>query len=206
MTPRETVVVKTTQLLVEYGLKCIRMDDIAQQLGMSKRTLYEIFSDKEELLYECFLYMDDKISMQLNQEINLDKEGMKGMFKMMQLLHERTKDKRHLLQNLQKFYPALYTKVMKDMCHRGLERLSLLLNDFVKKGLVRDDINIPLSVAVFYYSADSLSNLKSDMPLPEGVKFEDAFAYMFVNYFRGIATIEGVHQIDEYIIERKKQN
>ena len=44
-------------MIKAVGVKSVRMDDVASDLGMSKRTLYEMFGDKEELLSESILYM-----------------------------------------------------------------------------------------------------------------------------------------------------
>ena len=51
MTPKERIVEQTMEMFVTQGIKSVRMDDIAQRLGISKRTLYELFGDKEGLLY-----------------------------------------------------------------------------------------------------------------------------------------------------------
>lgn len=51
MDQKERIVAQAMQMFVSQGIKAVRMDDIAQQLGVSKRTLYELFGDKESLLY-----------------------------------------------------------------------------------------------------------------------------------------------------------
>ena len=48
---RERIIEHAMEMFATQGIKSVRMDDIASQLGMSKRTLYELFGDKEELLY-----------------------------------------------------------------------------------------------------------------------------------------------------------
>ena len=60
MTQREKIVEHVSQMLSSFGIKSVRMDDVANSLGMSKRTLYEMFGDKEELLYESMMYRVDK--------------------------------------------------------------------------------------------------------------------------------------------------
>lgn len=52
---RERILVTATEAFASKGIKSITMDDIAAALGISKRTLYEVFSDKESLLKECIL-------------------------------------------------------------------------------------------------------------------------------------------------------
>ena len=49
---REKIMDTAMQAFIRQGIRAVRMDDIAQQLGISKRTLYEIYEDKEELLLQ----------------------------------------------------------------------------------------------------------------------------------------------------------
>lgn len=50
---RSQILVVAMSLFKRHGVKSVRMDDIATELGISKRTLYELYSNKEDLLYEC---------------------------------------------------------------------------------------------------------------------------------------------------------
>ena len=53
---KERIVQTALVLFGKYGIKSITMDEIASGLGISKRTLYETFKDKESILMECYLY------------------------------------------------------------------------------------------------------------------------------------------------------
>ena len=57
---RERIVDTALQSFVTHGIKSITMDDIAAALGISKRTLYEVFADKETLLMECLRRAQDE--------------------------------------------------------------------------------------------------------------------------------------------------
>lgn len=52
---RERIIQTVVKAFSTHGIKSITMDDIAASLGISKRTLYEVFSDKKSLLEECIL-------------------------------------------------------------------------------------------------------------------------------------------------------
>ena len=56
MTAKEHIAQRALQMFSARGFKAVRMDDIAQQLGVSKRSLYELFGDKEGLLYEATIH------------------------------------------------------------------------------------------------------------------------------------------------------
>lgn len=51
MSKREKVIKRASEMIAELGVKSLRVDDLACDLGISKRTLYEMFGDKQELLY-----------------------------------------------------------------------------------------------------------------------------------------------------------
>ena len=67
MTQREKVVEQVSEMIKNLGLKSVRMDDVANTLGMSKRTLYEMFGGKDELLYESLCFMMDERLRKLSQ-------------------------------------------------------------------------------------------------------------------------------------------
>lgn len=52
---RERIILTAMEAFSANGIRCITMDDVAASLGISKRTLYEVFADKESLLEACVL-------------------------------------------------------------------------------------------------------------------------------------------------------
>ena len=89
MTQREKIVDHVSQMILSLGVKSVRMDDVANSLGMSKRTLYEMFADKEELLFESIVYL-----MECRQQ-NLS-EQMRGCDNMLEVLQVSSAKKHYL--------------------------------------------------------------------------------------------------------------
>lgn len=54
---REEIIRTTQELITRNGIRAVRVDEIAQTLGISKRTLYELFTDKTDLVTNCLLEM-----------------------------------------------------------------------------------------------------------------------------------------------------
>ena len=68
---RDQIIEKTTELFVHNGVKSMRMDDIASELGISKRTIYEQFSDRESLIEACARhFFEMKITNTLNPSLS----------------------------------------------------------------------------------------------------------------------------------------
>ena len=98
-------------MFAEQGIKSIRMDDIAQSLGVSKRTLYEMFEDKEELLYLSIRHMQSRRMAKVEQKLRENTESLAQLFDSFALMTENRELHRRISNNLRKFYPATFERV-----------------------------------------------------------------------------------------------
>lgn len=57
---KEEIILTTQELITRNGIRAVRVDEIAQTLGISKRTLYEMFADKEDLVVACLDFMNQQ--------------------------------------------------------------------------------------------------------------------------------------------------
>ncbi len=190
-------------MFVELGIKSIRMDDIAHTLGISKRTLYEMFTDKEELIYLCMKYlMDEQLRMVAETTADCD-DKLEALFNGFKLMLDGGERHHRMMTNLQKFYPAVFDRIRVEHIRGGVSRLREVILSYIDFGLINSNINVDLSITIFYYTATGVFGQRNNIILPEGVTEKGAFMYTIVNFFRGIATEEGVRQIDRLVKEKK---
>lgn len=190
-------------MFVELGIKSIRMDDIAHTLGISKRTLYEMFTDKEELIYLCMKYlMDEQLRMVAETTAACD-DKLEALFNGFKLMLDGGERHHRMMTNLQKFYPAVFDRIRVEHIRGGGSRLREVILSYIDFGLINSNINVDLSITIFYYTATGVFGQRNNIILPEGVTEKGAFMYTIVNFFRGIATEEGVRQIDRLVKEKK---
>ena len=186
-------------MFAEQGIKSIRMDDIAQSLGVSKRTLYEMFEDKEELLYLSIRYMQSRRMAKVEQKLRENTESLAQLFDSFALMTENRELHRRISNNLRKFYPATFERVRKEAEAESGKILFSLIQHYIDCGLIVPTVDIRLSVTILYYTTTTIVTSADNMTLPDGVTVNDALAYTIINFFRGIATIKGVQQIDDYL-------
>jgi len=114
MEARERILEKSSELFSRHGVRRITMDDIAAQCGMSKKTIYQYFKDKDELV-DAFAVeqilenkhtceADKQTSENAIHEIFLAMDMIKKMFQARQT---------SLLYDLEKYYPVTYLKFRK---------------------------------------------------------------------------------------------
>lgn len=204
MSQRERIIEAAATMFAEQGIKSIRMDDIAHSLGMSKRTLYEMFDDKEELLYLSVRYMQQRRMAKIKKLLHENADDLSYIFESVSLMMAGKELHHRISTNLRKFYPATFERVRKEAEAESGKELYALINNYIRCGLIMPNVDVRLSVTILYYTTTSIALSAGNMSLPDGVTFEDAMIYTIINFFRGIATIKGVQQIDAYF-ERKKQ-
>lgn len=204
MASREQVIKRAAEMIVELGVKSLRVDDLAHDLAMSKRTIYEIFADKKELLYYSIKYLFNREAEQIMQRVDTRVGGIPALFEMFDLMSKSGSVRQRIMENLRKFYPELFEQIMVENRDYGLAQLRERLNELIKEGLVSEKVNVDLSVTMFYYTSMGLMRRQGQLVLPEGVTEADAFRYTIVNFFRGIATLKGVEQIDDYLSQKSK--
>ena len=194
---KEHIVESAMQMFVRQGLKSVRMDDIAQELGISKRTLYELFGDKEELLYQCLrLYMNnvnEDVACKAREGANLLESILIGFFEMTQ--YSETNNR--IAGNLRKFYPSVHERLHRELGKEGTERFRNAIAKCVNSGLLDNKANIDLAITMLYYMAAGIVARK-DVIMPEGVSVREAFISVVILFFRGISTTEGLQIIDDF--------
>ena len=204
MTKREKVVKRAAEMIAELGVKSLRVDDLAHDMGISKRTLYEMFGDKEEVLYHSVKHLFQSEANEIQSQASTSQSGIPALFEIFDAMMARGAVRKRIMENLAKFYPELYERIMTENRDYGLAILREKLTCLVEEGLISEMVNIDLSITMFYYSSMGLMRRHGRLVLPNGVTEQDAFRYTIVNFFRGIATLKGVEQIDAYIAKHKK--
>lgn len=204
MSKRELVIKRAAEMIAELGVKSLRVDDLAHDMGISKRTLYEMFGDKEELLYHSVKEVLQSEASAIKAKMAMAYSGIPALFETFDAMMSGSAVRKRITENLAKFYPELYERVMTENRDYGLATLREKLNNLVAEGLISEMVNIDLSITMFYYTSMGLMRRHGRLVLPEGVTELDAIRYTIVNFFRGIATVKGVKQIDEYLTRNKK--
>ena len=197
MTQKERIIAQAMRMFVSQGIKSVRMDDIAQQLGVSKRTLYEFFGDKESLLYLSMEYFFECKRLERREACAGARNVLEAMFRVLGCIMEDSEVIHRLLGNLRKFYPGVHERLLREGSAKSRCDLGNMLRQGISDGLFVETINIDLAISVLYYTASAITDRK-DLLLPEGMSEREAFVQIVSNFFRGISTPEGARLVDDY--------
>ena len=178
------------------GIKAVRMDDLASQIGISKRTLYEMFKDKEELLMDCLLYSNQREKERVNDIRSKSKnvlEVILGVFLYsIEMLHEPNK---LFFEDIKK-YPAAY-KLVQEVRNIDSKEKMAFFRQGVEQGIFRSDINYPIVDELVKQQFNLLVNTDFFSHHP----FLDVYESIMFTYLRGISTVEGTRMLEMFIKE-----
>lgn len=186
-------------LFAKNGIKAVKMDDIARSLGISKRTLYEIYENKEILLFEGI----KSYTRQREQEMNEFSSRNKNVMDI--ILHVYIQKVEELSQTNPKFYDDIvkYPNVL-DYLKSNREENRKRLSDFLVKGTdegyFRQDVDHELVALLF----DAVGQLVVEKRLYLRFSVEEILNnFMFIS-LRGICTRKGIDVLDKFLESQKK--
>lgn len=197
MNYRQKILEEAAAMYRTYGIRSVTMDMLANQLGISKRTIYEVFKDKDELLKGVLKWMVEK-QYTVTAKLLLESENViEAIFKLLRVMNDHFQkispafqlDLRKLSKNI-----LVHPDEMKDLPY--YRNNSEILLRGIKEGVFRADIDVNITNKCMLELA-RLSNDENLFP-PGSYMNKDIVKNFYINYLRGISTQKGLDLIDHY--------
>lgn len=190
---RERIVTTASRLFQAQGVKQVRMDDIARELSISKKTLYELFSDKEELLLEVVKVISMGFHKNIKEIICSSANVLEQIF----MLYKR------VIEHCREVNPLFFIDLMRypqvqaffEQVHvQHADRIKEWLMMGVKQGLLRDDVNYEVFLRQDGFQMDKLLINPEVRNYPAEVIYDSVVLVML----RGLATEKGLEIIKQW--------
>lgn len=203
METKERILVKAEELFMQFGIRSVSMDDIANNLGMSKKTLYQYFADKDELVEAV---VDGHINEIQEDCLGCKKEATNAIheiFNMMErIMEEFSNMNPMLLYDLEKFHHKAYQR-FRD--HKDKFLLKVITENIewgIKDELYRPDINV--DVMSKYRIESMMIPFNVSVFSPGKYNLAKTSELIIENFTYGLATIKGHKLIQKYNEQRQK--
>ena len=197
---REKIIISAGELFAQEGIRSITMDDIAASFGISKRTLYELFSDKEALLIECIrreMALEEAFMReQVTRSLNVLEILLKRYQRSIERFHATSKK---FFDDIKK-YPRAYEQ-LKNGNNRNTEDAVNFFKEGVRQGYFREDVNFPIVNSLLRAQLDIL--MESD--LCKTYPFLAVYESIMFTFLRGISTEKGARELERFITQYRKE-
>ncbi len=146
-TTLERIKLKAHDLVMQYGIRSVSMDDIAAALGMSKKTIYQYFSDKDALV-EAVIADKIKYNQQCCAKDRLAaKDAVHEVFLAIKMMQEMFQNMNPaVINDMEKFHPKAFAHFVKHKYNFLYKIISENITRGVAEGLYREDMDIDIMV------------------------------------------------------------
>ncbi|OJV74911.1 MAG: hypothetical protein BGO34_07865 [Bacteroidia bacterium 44-10] len=188
---KERIIQQATYFFIRDGIKNVSMDDLASSLGISKRTIYMNFKDKEDILKYCILVSQENIKHSIHEIMSQSENIIDGCLQIIDHYKNIQLPSGRFWDDIYKYYPAIYQSILDEM-GKNNTCLKELLEEGIKDNYFRENLNIDETLNSYII----ISNIYS---LRISFSHTDLISNIMVNMLRGISTYKGIEIIDKYI-------
>lgn len=194
---KEKILERAVQDFLSYGFKNVTMDDLAQKLGISKKTIYEYFDNKNQLVFEASHAIFDTVIADITNIYKQETNPIQGLFEIKKIaLKFLIDDQQSPQYQLQKYYPKIYSELKeKELTVLG-SQFKKSLEKGIKTGLFRSEIDTDFVTRLYFNGIRGIRDINL-FPVKK-YKIEKLLIQYFEYHFRAIATPKGLELFQSY--------
>ena len=200
MSKKEKIVNGALELYMRMGVKSVNMDEVATNLGISKKTLYVYFDNKQDLVNHCFQKHYDLVSEMINTSAAQFENAIDELFAIDEscsLVMKQTNP--YLLGELKRYYPNTWALIEQLKQKVLFNIMKNNLNKGVEQGIYRKEIDVDIIAKLMISRIDALVN-DEIFPLTH-YDFRKLLTENRIYHIRGIATTKGINYLEQKINE-----
>jgi AcrR family transcriptional regulator len=199
---KENILLSAEMLFLKYGFKSITMDDVARELGISKKTLYQYFVDKNDLVNQCvdhYLLFINNMCNKLTHVPN--KDAVSVMIDIAESVNAMlTQLNTSSLFDLKKYYKPIWDKLESERYTCIHQSVKENLEQGIKKGLYRKDLNKFIVIDIYIYLTGMLTNPET---YSQNVNQSNIYIELVKYHLRSICTPKGLELLEEKLKQLK---
>lgn len=193
---KEPILKKSCDLFLKFGYKSVTMDDIANALCMSKKTLYKCFKNKKDLVEESAFFMHKAIKEELRsiyaKKLNPIAENFEMNVVFKRIFCQTSMSP---MNQLNKHYPSTYAKLTEGEFEIFKKYVTNNIKRGIKSGLYRDDLD---TETMFKYYFILVTNLKDHPMFKNDETLQKGFPVLEY-HTRAIATEKGILELEKQL-------
>ncbi len=191
------ILVKVKAMYQKFGIKSVTMDDVAKELGISKKTLYQYVKDKDDLvekIVEMHEQENDKNFMALySNKLN----AIQLLLLVNQIMQKMLKEHNPSVEyDLKKYHPEVFKRASARNHAKIFKSVLDNLKKGKKEGLYREDLNVDLIAKLYVLRIDSL--MDSEIITREEILNSESMKQLMEYHIRGISNENGIKEYEKY--------
>jgi AcrR family transcriptional regulator len=204
MEAKERILLKAHERFNRYGIRSVSMDDIAVELGMSKKTLYQYFADKDELVDACFGTVMTHHRTQCHADQQRAENPVHEFFLAFDMTQQTFTDMNpSVLYDMKKYHPAAYKRFHEFKYNFLYQLIVNNLERGIKEELYRPDIDVDVMARLRIESV--MLPFDSEVFPNNRTQLIHIEQQLFEHFLYGLVTVKGQKLIQKYKTQRIKK-
>ncbi|CDF77884.1 transcriptional regulator, TetR family [Formosa agariphila KMM 3901] len=201
---KNKIIMKSAELFSNLGFKSVTMDDIANEMGISKKTIYQYFATKTKLVEATAIFKFECISESIDDIFKLEANPIDELFNTKDFIISHMKNQKISIEyQFKKYYPKIYSIVKQKQFEAMNKCVSDNLNRGIHAGLYRTNLNVDF-ISRIYFSA--MGSMKDNEIFPtDQFNLEDSLSHYLEYHLRGICTPKGLDFLNKKTQQSKIQ-
>lgn len=193
---KDKILLNASNLFLNYGFKSITMDDLANKIGISKKTIYQHFENKTKLVEATTMYVFEIISTGIDNICSLQKNPIEEIYDIKNFIMEHLKEEKSSPQyQLQKYYPRIFSTLKKKQFEVMQDCVKDNLNRGIAQKLYRESISVEF-IARIYFNSMIVIKDKDLFPLKQ-FSMNMLMEHYIEYHLRGICTPKGIELLSQ---------
>lgn len=196
------IVEEATKVFWKYGIKSVTMDDVARHLGISKKTLYQHVTDKNDLVVKVLNNTSDRFCEAID---GIRASGFNAIDEMLAIAGFISKQisafHPSIYFDLAKYYPEACRIMDKNKQVLVVEQIAENMRKGVREGLYRSDMNVPLLAKLYVVRFDHAMTM--EMGQRTGMGLAEMNWELFRYHIRGIASEKGLKYLEKKVTKER---
>lgn len=202
---KEKIIHTATDLFLKLGFKSVTMDDIANEMGISKKTIYSHFKNKTSLVKQCAFSVMRNITQGIDEISAKEQNPIDELFEIKKFVMHKLKDDQHSPQfQLEKYYPEISKQLYKTHFDKMMETTITNIEKGIAQGLYREKLDADFISRLYFMGITGLK----DQELFSPQKYSSNYiADEYLEYhLRGIVTEKGLLTLRKFIKENQSDD
>lgn len=197
---KNKIIQKATSLFLKLGFKSVTMDDIADEMGISKKTIYIHFKNKTALVKQCTFSVMDRIDSGIDNICALDQNPIDELFEIKKFIMQQLENEQSSPQHqLEKYYPEISKALHQNQFDKMMECTQRNIVKGIEEGLYRKNLDPDFIGRLYFVGITGIRNQKIFSIKKFSTKY---LTDEFLEYhLRGIVTEEGLKSLNKFIKE-----
>ncbi|WP_299116135.1 TetR/AcrR family transcriptional regulator [uncultured Winogradskyella sp.] len=199
---KEKIIYRATDLFLNLGFKSVTMDDIANEMGISKKTIYVHFSNKTKLVEAVTFYLFDTICDGIDDICDNALNPIEELYSIKMFVMQHLKNEKASPQyQLKKYYPAIHDALKSKQFDKMHESVSESLEKGIETKLFRENIDVEFISRLYF---NGMTGIKDEVIFPKEKFNMEYLMENFLEYhLRAIVTENGFKILNQFITKNQ---